>query len=189
MANNLVEKFGSLEMSKGEIRKGHTLFAWDAVQECQDSECPIHDECKYVKKGPCTVQVRYLETIILTVMDSYKYLDDAQLAKIGMHIIPLYSNLVRLKIIERSVKTSQIMQYTARGMFVHPVFGEIRKTLQTISMMWKDLQIKPFNPAMPDPSDPSSEPVENDPRMIHGDPDYYDKLVDSSSKLRRKGVR
>lgn len=187
--NDLVAKLGNLDMDKGEVRKGHTLFAWDAVQECSQSRCPIHTQCAYDKKGKCLVQLRYVETIMLTVTKTYKYLDDVQLTKIGIQLLPLYSHLVRLKIIERGITLENIVESVKGKKHIHPIFKEIRQTLLMINMMWRDLLIRPINLMMPDPTDPDA-PVDanDDPRIINGDPTYYRKLAEKG-RLRKKETR
>jgi hypothetical protein len=180
-------ELGSMELVKGDVRDGHQLIAWDAIQDCAASECPLFNQCKYVKKGVCSVQLRYVETIVKTVVGNFKYLDDMQLMKVGMHLVPLYSMLARLKIVERSVSASNVVQVTPRGMFIHPIFNEIRKTIVVISTVWKELMIKPVYPEFPDPEHPEKTPAENDPRIIHGDPEYYKRLTEKP-ELKRKGV-
>ena len=187
MKGNFADKLGSLDLVKGDVREGHKLIAWDAIQECADSKCPLHDQCRYVKKGLCSVQLRYVETIVRTVIENFKYLDDMQLLKIGMHLVPLYSMLARFKIIERSVSADKVVQVTPKGMFIHPIFNEIRKTMTTIAIVWKELMVKPIYPELPDPEHPEKESVEKDPRIIHGDPEYYKKLQEKP-ELKKKGV-
>ena len=187
--NELTKRMGSLDLDKGEARPGHKMFAWDAVQDCADDNCPIVSQCAYNKEGKCVVQLRYVETILTTILNTYKYLDDVQLTKIGIQIIPLYSQLARLKIIEKSITIDNIVNVSKHGMYVHPVFKEIRQTLLMINQMWRDLLIKPINLMTPDPDDPdSSLNGDNDPRVVEGDPSYY-KTLSEKSHLRRKGVR
>ena len=186
--NELITKLGSLDLDKGDIRDGHKLIIWDAVQDCIQKACPIYSKCDYPKKDKCTVQVRYIETLILTVKNTYKYLDDVQLAKVGLHLIPLYSHLVRLKIIEMSIPTNEIIQVTKKGKYAHPVFKEIRQTLHEINMMWKDITIAPLNAQPPDPTDVEKEIVGDDPRLVDGDPLYYKRMA-AQGTLRKKVIR
>lgn len=176
----LMIKLGGLDLDKGEVRPGHTFFMWDAVQDCVEHECPVYDECKYEKRDKCAVQVKYVSSICHVIINTYKYLDDVQLTKIGVQLVPLYSHLCRLKIIEKSITLGNIVGSTAKGIqFIHPVFKEIRQTMLMINQMWRDLLIRPINLMTPDPSDPSaplSNP-DNDPRLIDGDRTYYKKLT------------
>ncbi len=171
---------GNLELEKGVIREGHKLFAWDAVQDCSASVCHVASRCNYLKRGKCGLQVTYLKTLTDTICTTYKYLDDIQYFKIGMQIIPLYSHLLRLKLLEMSL--TDVVYTTSKGIkLIHPVYKEIRQTLLTIHLMWKDLEIHPGVPEIPDPTSP-----DNDSRLRDGDPTYYTKLTETNVIKRRK---
>ena len=185
---------GGLDLDKGEVRPGHSLFAWDAIQDCAKENCPIYEECNYPKKNKCAVQERYVTVLCKTIVRTYKWLDDVQLTKIGVQILPLYSHLVRLKIIEKGVALEGIVLVNPKGIkYIHPIFKEIRQTLLMINQMWRDLLIRPINLMTPDPSDPSADlNPDNDPRIIDGDPNYYKNLVSKgrdNKTLRRKVMR
>lgn len=170
---------GSFNLEKGLIREGHKLFAWDGVQDCNEDSCVVVNKCNYIHKGKCAVHTKYLATLCDTICSTYKYLDEMQYFKIGMHIIPLYSHLLRLKLVEMSLTT--IACENNKGMkFIHPVYKEIRQTLGTIHLMWKDLGMNPGIPDIPNPS--------NNDTTINGDPNYYDSLakMDSVSSGKRK---
>ncbi len=176
---------GNLDLEKGFIREGHKLFAWDAVQECQKENCVVASRCNYLRVGKCGLQVSYLKTLTDTICSTYKYLDDIQYFKIGMQIIPLYSHLLRLKLLEMSI--TDIVYTNAKGIkFIHPVYKEIRQTLSTIHLMWKDLEINPGIPSIPNPSSSEEETMLEDTRLLNGDPTYYQKLTESNSSKRRK---
>ena len=188
--NDLVkaDRIGSLDIDKGEARTGHVFYAWDAVQDCIKEHCPIFNKCNYPKIEKCAVQYRYVDTLCTIILTTYKYLDDVQLTKVGLQLIPLYSHLCRLKIIEKSITTDNIIQSTNKGKFVHPVFREIRQTLLMVNMMWRDLLIKPINLNIPDPSDPDAPITGDDPRIIEGDPKYY-RNMSKQTTSRRKVTR
>ena len=134
-------KIGEMQLEKGLIRREITMFAWDGIRDCNSEEgCPVVDMCKYLHKGKCAVQVKYLESLYKAVLGTYSYLDEAMLFKVGMQIVPLYVQLVRLQIVELSLRTP--MSFTDKGTpFVHPIYKEIRETLKTIAIMWKDLDL------------------------------------------------
>ncbi len=178
---------GNMDLEKGVIREGHKLFAWDAVQDCSQSDCCVAARCNYMKVGRCGLQVSYLRTLTDTICSTYKYLDDIQYFKIGMQIIPLYSHLLRLKLLEMSI--TDVVYENSKGIkFIHPVYKEIRQTLSTIHLMWKDLEINPGIPPIPDPSSEAfeeSNPAEERLTM-YGDPTYYKKLTETNVLKRRK---
>ena len=170
----------TFQFNKGEIRKGVELFAWDGIQECQEEDCIVYEKCEYLKRGKCAVHVSYIKQLTDTICVSYKYLDEMQYFKIGMQIIPLYSHLLRLKLLEMSLPN--IVFENNKGVkFIHPVYKEIRQTLITIHMMWKDLEMTPH---IADPSlVPASEmkQVEDAKRteedmMLNGDGTHYERI-------------
>jgi len=170
----------SFDFNKGDIREGMKLFAWDGIQDCSAVLCCVFDKCLFLKRGKCAVHVNYIRQLTDTIACSYKYLDEMQYFKIGMQIVPLYSHLLRLKLLEMSL--SQIVFVNNKGIkFIHPVYKEIRQTLITIHMMWKDLEITPH---IADPSlvPLSSSKMESDhlkseeDMMLNGDGTHYERI-------------
>jgi hypothetical protein len=139
MANDLIN-VGTTNLNKGELRPNVTLKAWDSVSVCTDKECPLHNKCNYLKRGKCGVQVDYLRTFSDTMLSMYKYLDEGSLFKIGMHLMPLYSYLCKLKIVEASL--NGVINTTSKGIIqIHPIYKEIRETLKAIMMVGRDLDL------------------------------------------------
>jgi len=168
-----LRNIGSTNINKGSIGKDRTLIAWDAIQNCKDNECMVSDRCSYDKKGKCGVQVDYLTTLTQVIMDRYKFLDEMALFKIGMHIVPLYSQLCRMKILEMSLNDIEIIDNKGRIM-IHPVYKEIKNTLVVISMMWRDLDFTISHGSFGEDS------ISVAP--LHGDSAYYDSLSTSEEK-------
>lgn len=182
-----ITNLGNIDLEKGVIREGHKLFAWDSIQDCKESDCCVAHRCNYLRKGKCGLQTAYIKTLTNTICGSYKYLDDMQYFKIGMHIIPLYSHLLRLKLLEMSL--SDVVYETAKGVkFIHPVYKEIRQTLITIHMMWKDLDINPGVPPIPDPSGEEFG-GKSSPDFVNGDRTYYKRLMEDKSSSRKGKIR
>jgi hypothetical protein len=125
------------------------------------------------------VQVKYLESLYTSVLGTYHYLDEAMLFKIGMQIIPLYVQLVKLQIVELSLTSPTYVSYKGTVM-VHPIYKEIRETLKTIHIMWKDLDLS-FNFQ----KKPGLEP-DGKEDYITGDPTFYKKLIDGNES--QKGI-
>jgi hypothetical protein len=124
-------------MSKGLV-KDKQLIAWDCIQLCDPMSCPIGNTCTYKSTPKCSVQLSYLNALTDMVFKTFRYLNDDSLFKIGMHLIPLYSQLCRQKIVEKSV--INICYEDSKGVTrIHPIYKEIRETMKTISCMWKEL--------------------------------------------------
>lgn len=174
---------GDLQLEKGLVRKNVTMFAWDGIRDCNNNDCPVTDMCHYIKKGKCAVQVKYLESLYKAILGTYAYLDDVMLFKIGMQVIPLYVQLVRLQLVELSLVSP--VYTTFKGIEVaHPIYKEIRETLKTIHVMWKDLDLSfQFN------NKPNMQPKEGEEKKVDydkGDPQYYKTI--SKEGPSRKGI-
>jgi hypothetical protein len=183
-------KIGSLTLEKGFVREGVKMFAWDGIPNCTGGIfevnpddpnppviCPVNHLCSYIKRGKCAVQVKYLESLYSSILGTYHYLDEAMLFKIGMQIIPLYIQLVKLQIVELSLGSPTYV--TDKGtVIVHPIYKEIRETMKTIHIMWKDLDLSFSFTKKPG--------LEGDSDDGHGDPSFYKKLIEDN--VSQKGV-
>lgn len=178
-------KIGNLELDKGIVRKGVSLYAWDGIRECTNLECPVVDQCKYVHCGKCAVQVEYIQTLYNTILNTYSYLDETMLFKIGMEIVPLYVHLIRLQIIELSLNTPIV--FSEKGNIgIHPVYREIRETMKAIGSMWKNLEISFEFGEKLKLSGKKKSGNGNAPDFEKGDPEFYKRI--SSEGTSRKGV-
>ena len=192
-------KIGSLNLEKGTIRKDVKMFAWDGIQECNGglvdidddqammNRCPVADICTYVKRGKCAVQVKYLESLYSSILGTYTYLDEPMLFKIGMQVIPLYLQLVKLQIVELALRHPTYISDKGTIM-IHPIFKEIRETLKTIHIMWKDLDLSftfGQKPGIRNGVDPKT--IEAGAKDYeHGDPSFYKRLTAGNES--QKGV-
>lgn len=179
-----MQNIGELQLNKGEVRKGVTLFAWDGVQDCNPERCPVLNKCTYQKEGKCQVQTQYLDNLYQAITTTYKYLDQVMLFKIGTQIIPLYAHLMKLKIVELSL-TSPMTVTSKGGLVIHPVYKEIREVLKTIAVMWKDLDLTFETSLNPDPTG-SATPAQGKRDFEKGDPTYVKRM--SERQISRKGV-
>ena len=187
-------KIGSLTLDKGFIRQDVKMFAWDGIQECTGgifevdpmdpnppNICPVNHLCSYIKRGKCAVQVKYLEALYSSMLGTYHYLDEPMLFKIGMQIIPLYVQLVKLQIVELSLHSPTYLSDKGT-ILVHPIYKEIRETLKCIHLMWKDLDLAFNFNKKPDLKNPTVE-IENNGRS---DPAFYKRLTEDNTSM--KGV-
>lgn len=145
---------GSLRMNRGEITKrvgSQTMIMWDVAMNCLFKECPFYERCPYVVKWrnkydsegrtkKCRAQIEYTNTIYRAMMDRFDAarITDEQVAKIGLQIIPLYTQLFKMKMIEYSLGYDKVAQFGAKGgISIHPVYKEIRELIKTINSVWK----------------------------------------------------
>lgn len=176
-------KVGEMHLEKGQIRENIAMNAWDGIKDCDVGRCPIVDMCTYIKRGKCAVQMKYLDTLYNAILGTYRHIDEMCLFKIGMQIVPLYVQLVKLQMVELSLD-SPMMANEAGNISVHPVYKEIRSTLTTIYGAWKDLNLS-FNFSGKIQPNRSGNPIlVGDTEK--GDPNYYKSITDQN--VSRKGV-
>lgn len=166
---------------------------WSAVQECEQKQCISACVCPYmgpeglVVVGPprldgmpnrakCQVQLKYLKQVeqVITRRKDLE-LDEFDWFKVGMHIIPLYKQLCRFKIIEMSIHTSDISEMTKTGTTkVHSIFKEIRECLKSIDLAWKELDIN------------SKKAKSLEPEFVEPKKGYYEMM--EKEALREQGT-
>jgi hypothetical protein len=177
MASKMPDTFrikqNELSPTKGTYHGEFNLVAWDVIDDCINERCPIRNLCTFEKSGKCGVQRQYVRSVVRVIFNSLApSIGESTFMEIGMHIIPLYKQLCKLKIYELSVEVP--VRVTERGgRVINPVFKEIRATIQLIHKMWRELRLNAPPPAGGDP-DP------RDPQKM----DYYDQLEKGSIPIR-----
>lgn len=177
-------KIGNLELDKGLVRKDISMYAWDGIRECTNLDCPVVNQCKYLHRGKCAVQVQYITALYNAILGTYSYLDESLLFKIGTEIVPLYVHLIRLQIVELSLATPVLQ---GMSVSIHPVYKEIRATLTTINMMWKALDVSfEFGEKVRLMKADGKTNIVKKKSIEHGDPEFYQRISQEGSS--RKGV-
>ena len=140
MPGRMQTAMGDLSINRGKIEDRH-LIAWDTIQDCRDEECILTTMCYYKREGKCTLQMNYLRAVQNMVFRNFRdTLTETQLFRIGLHLIPLYKVLIKLKM--RELVVDDVLTETTQGSLkAHPVFKEIRDTIKLIEMMWKSLNL------------------------------------------------
>lgn len=155
-------KLGNLVIQKGRL-DNIPIVMWDAIPQCDVENCPIGDTCPYQKVGRCSVRVKYLANVFEAVSSVPENMDPITVLKIGMHIIPLYSQLCRFKMVEHN---SPVMLTDSKGNEkINPIFREIRETIKVCSVLLREIN-----------SEVSGLPGD-------GDSDYYDSLFTGASEV------
>lgn len=163
---------------------GYRFAVWDFVGKCQGDDCILHKVCTYKDgkvggKDPrakkCSVERYYMGVVFKPFSELIEKTKDPFLMQwVGLHIIPLYHQLIKLKKIERSLDSP--MDTTIKGdVRAHPVLGEIRKVIAAIRAEWKSSGLMEIardegymGASLPAPLD--------DIEDIEGDSDYHDSL-------------
>lgn len=148
-------------LMKATRRKYNDVFfpVWSAIQDCEQENCIAAHACPYMgpngvlvpgQRDPegktrtkCQVLMKYLKQVEHIVLKQNEFdLDDFDLFRVGMHIIPLYKQLCRFKIVEMSIMNPSIAEMTKSGTTkVNSIFKEIRECLKAIDMAWRELGI------------------------------------------------
>ncbi len=182
-------KVGNMEVKKGMVRD-MTLFGWDSVEQCSDTKCKLYNECGFIKQGACGVQVKYLEAFMSTVLTNYTHLDNMCLYQIGMHLLPLYSQLCKMKLVEKGLKGQVMVETRKGGLTVHPIYKEIRSTMLAINGEWRRLEL--FRNGFELEIDLKQEKVERKEGKVidleKGDAGYY-KSISRDSGVKRSIIR
>lgn len=189
--NHMYERtVGDIGARKGMVDAKKILLTWDAIPPCQDEQCPAHHMCgRYQHKGKCTVMLSYMKGIGTVLLREYKdVMTDEDLIKIGLHLLPLYRNLCKLKIEELGVR--RVLNTNMQGNYVvNPIYREIRDTIKTIETVWKNLALPAPMNGKGNGGSGGKKPPLRDPE-IYGDPEYYESLgefePDRPKVLKRK---
>ena len=138
------EKVNALYPKIGKLG-GRPVLRWDPATQCSE-RCPIACDCTYKKQGKCSIEVLYMNTVFNNLVhpDLKKgiadRLNDIELQRVGLHLVPLYHQLIKMKKEAYAVKT--LSHVNKQGSIkIHPVFGEIREIIRCIAKEVKDLGI------------------------------------------------
>lgn len=161
--------FGTMKVKRGKSPEGNQLWSWDALTPCTANNCPAATRCHYLSPDndppeKCQVMLKYLKASAQVILTNYeKNLDEGQLYRVGMHIIPLYRNLCRFKIYELGVRS--VVHTDDKGKrTVDPIYKEIREHIKLLEQMWKSVGIT--NAALPMPGDDD----------FNSDDNYYEEM-------------
>ena len=171
----------NFNVGKGVIG-GHRFAVWDFVGKCQGDECIIHDVCSYKDVNPgterptkkCGVERYYMGVVFKPFGELVEKVKDPFIMQwVGLHIIPLYHQLIKLKKFERSLDSP--MDTTIKGdVRAHPVLKEIRTVIAAIRAEWKSSGMMEIARDEGYMSDSLPAPLDDDD--LEGDSDYHDSL-------------
>lgn len=145
------------------------LIVWNNIMDCSE-DCLIHSSCSVKKEEKCSVMRDYISNILNSAVNVHgSYLNEKDMITIGMLIIPLYSQLFKLKIMEKSIGMDGMIRFNKQGTWsMHPVYREIRDCVKSIESMWNRVGMKNYN----------KDKDGND--IFSGDDDYYAQISGNS---------
>lgn len=136
--NAVIRKTGAVTTKDGK-EKLYELVYWNAVQRCDPETCGCVELCSNPNlEKPCSIISGYMNNVYEVMIRTYRgEMTEDTAYRIGMHLVPLYKILCRLKMQEFS--ETSIMFLSKSGRKVNPIFEEIRKTVLAIEKVWQNL--------------------------------------------------
>jgi hypothetical protein len=138
-------KLGKMDIYKSN-KDGMVNYAWDVVQKCQGVDCPAATQCPHVKdlltEDDCKIMKNYMRSVSKVMYEAQSdNISSAQRYQIGMHIIPLYKTLCKMKIAELGI--GNVTERTPRGTYqVNPIYKEMREIIKVIDQVWKSIGVR-----------------------------------------------
>jgi len=133
------EKIGGVAIHKGKKAGTDTaIVMWDAIPACDPDTCPIESSCPYSKSGKCTLRANYQKHVVDCVLSCFKEVDQEQMLKIGMHLVPLYAQLIQMKM---QAMNAPVMVVARGALIPNPIFKEIRIIIREVTFCLRDLGI------------------------------------------------
>jgi hypothetical protein len=165
----------SLNPVKGKV-DDTPLTVWDAISKCDKKGCRLKDICSWAsskrKIDKCQVESKYITRVTNTLLTNIGSKgDEMQWQRIGLHLIPLYIQLIKMKMVALVV---DIEATTKAGPRIHPIFREIREILKAIRSERDSIGIDKISKGMAD--DPNID------QYLYGDPDYVESLSEQSEE-------
>lgn len=174
--SGLKDRLGAVSILKGSTRDGIPVVQWDAIQDCDGRRCNLGATCPLMDEGKkCGIRREYLDYVYRHLIGFVKPTAKMSLFKIGFHLIPLFSQLVSLKIANHGRPVTYL---TDKGSIqMNPLFREIRETIRAINQNIADIA---------DDMDKGFQGGGEGDDLL-GDSGYYDQLFqDGSIKVERK---
>ena len=127
----------------GAIDNLREMIYWNAIGGCFPGSCGCSDICPSFIRGEvpdkCTVVSGYIESVFKMMVRVFpQQITEDVSFRIGMHLIPLYKMLCRLKMQEFR-ETEVMLVSISGGSRINPIFKEIRDTIQSVERVWKNL--------------------------------------------------
>jgi hypothetical protein len=129
----------------GTVKNGETVIRemiyWNAVNPCDPEKCGCSSICKFLSENDqlnkCEVIYEYMSSVLDMLLRNYpKEMTEDVAYRIGLHLIPLYKILCRLKMAEFAAV--DVTTFSSRGdIKITPLFKEIRDTIQAIERTWR----------------------------------------------------
>ena len=172
----VAQRLYSMRPGKGYVDNDKSIYyhAWDFVEQCTREDCVAYASCPYDKHGKPPGQKEYMRSVQMVIFRNLNgNLSEMNLYRIGMHLLPLYRILMKLKIQE--IGDTQAVTTDDKGMKrINPIYKEIRETIKQIEFIWKSLG---FTDDVPKPKGIGDD--------LKGNPDYYQEIQEDANRRKR----
>ncbi|OIN96811.1 hypothetical protein AUJ66_05210 [Candidatus Desantisbacteria bacterium CG1_02_38_46] len=138
-------KLCSMHVQKGSDGSGtKQIISWEVAKPCRGERCPASDLCDYERGSRCRVENTYLRSVAAVIYRNFiTVLDEPTLMRIGLHLMPIYQNLCRLKIVEIGV-VDAVMTDDKGKPFINPVYKEMREHIKLLEQTWRSLGLSDY---------------------------------------------
>lgn len=166
MSEIMLRRRGEVETDNGPVK----TIMWDACRDCDPENCPIRENCPYENQSEkCHIMRLYLNEMFSSALKvTGKHLNNKEMVRIGMHLIPLYSQLCWLKLHYKALDNP--LYATNTGIKVHPVLKEMREVIKSIDSVWSSVGVK----SSVTDSYGNEQSIEG---WLNGDDSYYEDMV------------
>lgn len=126
-----------------ELVEGHAVKIFLPVQKCSP-KCPAYKDCDHVKRGRCLAIVNFLSLVLVNYTDREYGIGDRltpfEMDAVTLRLMPLYHQLAAFELNQYSMDMKDTFYTTDKGTInTHPVFREIRVTIDAINKLEKEL--------------------------------------------------
>jgi len=156
-----LEHGGSEIVVFGELRNFDIV---NSIPPCSE-ECFTWEDCIYKGDVRCGLRANYLRVVLKGLEGKTKNIDSMDAMKISLLLIPLFMQLVDMKLFLYDMGVNGVML----GNRIHPVYAEIRSVIREINFMLKETGVV----------ESRKETAEFGENMVllNGDNGYYDRLI------------
>ena len=146
------DNIGKMFIQKGFDHTGvKQILSWETVKPCRGERCVAYNLCEYTEGPRCKVESTYLRQVSAIIYRSYiSVMDEPTMMRVGLHLMPIYQNLCRLKIYEAGL--GDLITEDSKGKSsINPVYKEMREHIKLLEQTWRSIGLTQyFVDAVPD---------------------------------------
>lgn len=155
------------------------LISWDSIPMCNPDTCFLGKTCDSVLEGCCPLHVKYQDHVIRSLLEDVEEPTAEQLLIIGMHLVPLYSQLLSFKMYTRNAPAVLIDEENGMPK-ANPIYSAIQSLLRSITS--QHMQLKKLG-LVKEPLHEENIKAMQQAKTIaaKGDPGYFEQLMEQKA--------